>query len=284
MNTPTTNTMLRTLKHVCTAVFFTLLVLSWGIKSATAGPFTAIRIGDVDGFGYGTASGYQAANGGSANVDGAGVLGVGDFLPDLNGDGKVDQKNGDSFDWQSATETGGSALTGSGFVDQGSTGSQFTDMSFSGKSQTARFTFDFTVDAADIDPTTSVYFNLVFGDYDTGQSSVRYTFADASTLTQDLTKIGQGKKNDGMIQDAYTTFDFDNVFAAVDGGYAGYLEVEFVSKDDFIGIDFAELGATNVTTPAGAPEPHVWAMLGIGTLALFGYRKWGARVTKDTPA
>jgi hypothetical protein len=246
-------------------------------RPVEASPFTSIRIGDADGFGFSTASGYQAANGGSANVDGAGVLSVGDFLPDLNGDGKFDEKNGDSFDLRSPAELGGSALTGNGFTDQGSSGSQFTDITLAGKPQLATYTFDFLVHSNDIDPTTSVYFDLVFGDFDTGATTVDYTFADASTITQSVTKLGQGKANDGLIQNEYMTFAFSDIFTAVDGGYAGYLEVAFMSNDDFLTVDFAELGATNVASnPAGAPEPQTWVLLGVGLLGMLGYR-WRMR-------
>src|SRR5262249_55006440 len=42
------------------------------------------RIGDIDGFGYGAAPGFRAANGGLANAHGDAVLTNRDFLPDIN--------------------------------------------------------------------------------------------------------------------------------------------------------------------------------------------------------
>ena len=107
---------------------------------AAASPFTLIRIGDVDGFGYGTGAGFTAANGGPANLDGAGLLTAvggpgsgtpGDFLPDNNLDGATEQGRADDFDFRTAAELNGDYLEGSGFTDTASTGSDFTDVSMS---------------------------------------------------------------------------------------------------------------------------------------------------------
>lgn len=100
-------------------------------NSAQAVGFTSITIGDKDGFGYGTGAGYQGAYGGDANIDGKGVLGVDDLLPDLNQDKKLATYKGDDFDFRSAREKGNSYITGSGFIDNGSSGSKFTDISLS---------------------------------------------------------------------------------------------------------------------------------------------------------
>lgn len=109
-----------------------LLATMGGLLSTTAvqaAGFTSIRIGDVDGFGYGNGAGYTAANGGAANVDGRGLLGNGDFLPDLNGNEIFATYNGDDFDHRGNDAT--NFLTGSGYTDNGSSGSQYTDVSLS---------------------------------------------------------------------------------------------------------------------------------------------------------
>lgn len=109
-----------------------LIAVIGGMLSATAAQaagFTSIRIGDVDGFGYGTGAGYSAANGSAVNVDGQGFLGNGDFLPDLNGNSIFATYQGDDFDHRGSNAT--NLLTGSGFTDNGSSGSQFTDVSLS---------------------------------------------------------------------------------------------------------------------------------------------------------
>uniref|UniRef100_UPI0011784E05 hypothetical protein n=1 Tax=Calothrix rhizosoleniae TaxID=888997 RepID=UPI0011784E05 len=59
------------------------------MSSAQAAAFNYIRIGDKDGFGFGTGKDqegelYKGAYGGYANKDGKGLLGVDDVLPDLN--------------------------------------------------------------------------------------------------------------------------------------------------------------------------------------------------------
>jgi peptidoglycan hydrolase CwlO-like protein len=102
-----------------------------GASSANAAGFSSIRIGDKDGFGYGKAEGYSAANGGKANVSGKGVLTNGDFLPDLNKNGKLATGQGDDFDNRIGAEKSNKLVTGSGFSDKGSTGSKYTDISLS---------------------------------------------------------------------------------------------------------------------------------------------------------
>ncbi|MEM9091644.1 MAG: hypothetical protein AAGC93_23260, partial [Cyanobacteria bacterium P01_F01_bin.53] len=101
--------------------------------TAQAANFTSIRIGDMDGFGYGNGAGYKAANGSAVNVDGQGFLGNGDFLPDLNENGKFATYQGDDFDNRTDAEKSNVdvQVTGNGFRDNGSTGSQFTDLSLS---------------------------------------------------------------------------------------------------------------------------------------------------------
>lgn len=93
--------------------------------AAQAAGFTSIRIGDVDGFGYGDGAGYNAANGSAVNVDGRGLLSNGDFLPDLNENGIFATYQGDDFNHLDSNTT--NFLTGSGFTDNGSSGSQYTD-------------------------------------------------------------------------------------------------------------------------------------------------------------
>ncbi|MFK8184912.1 MAG: PEP-CTERM sorting domain-containing protein [Phormidesmis sp.] len=104
------------------------VLLSTG--TAQAASFSSIRIGDADGFGYGDGAGYTAANGNSVNVDGQGVLGNGDFIADLNGDGRMATGSNDNFDHR-AEEKSNYFITGSGFTNNGSSGSQYTDVSLS---------------------------------------------------------------------------------------------------------------------------------------------------------
>ena len=100
---------------------------------ATAVSFSQIRIGDADGFGLGTGAGLRGADDQPVNVDGVGILGNEDFLPDWNWpvDNLVQWSHGDDFDYRSAAEAGGSHLTGAGFADVSSAGSDFTDIALS---------------------------------------------------------------------------------------------------------------------------------------------------------
>jgi predicted nucleic acid-binding Zn-ribbon protein len=110
---------------------FTSVGSIMGASSANAAGFNSIRIGDKDGFGYGKAEGYSAANGGKANASGNAVLSNGDFLPDLNKNGILATGQGDDFDNRTDAEKSSKLVTGSGFSDKGSTGSQYTDISLS---------------------------------------------------------------------------------------------------------------------------------------------------------
>ncbi len=274
------------------------LWLVGGNGAAEASPFTSIRIGDADGFGFGTGAGLQAPNGGPANVDGSGILSAGDFLPDLNRGGVF--RRDDMFDYRSTAEHANAGVTGSGFTDLGSSGSHFTDVALapslypqysaagqvytpnglgqgganppairSGQWNYYQFTFDFAVNAADIDPTADLYYELVVGDVDSALPWV-YT---ASTGWQ----TGQ-QTQDGLIQSMNGTLGFDDVFTASAGGYEGALDVWLATTDILVAADFVELGTTApVTSPAGAPEPQTWALLGVGLVGMLGYCWRGRR-------
>ena len=264
-------------------------------SSVQAATFTAIRIGDVDGFGYEDGAGFKAANGGSANVNGVGVLGTGDFLPDLNGNGILATNYGDDFDNRTAAEIRKNYLTGNGFTDQGSTGSEFTDISLStsfrrtfpdtvahpfpgdGNPRTRSdnqpsFKFDFFVDSADIITGTPLYFNLVFGDYDVAPAQVLLTRVDGSTFTQALTR--QPGNQDGLIQAAFVPLEFSDVFTASGRGFDGFLRINFIAPNEpYTAFDFAEISTSQLAiAPEPIPEPSTtlgvlaFGALGVGSL------------------
>ena len=264
-------------------------------NSAQAAGFKRIRIGDRDGFGYGTGQGYQGAYGGNANVDGRGMLGVGDLLPDLNMDGKLATGSKDDFDNRSRKEKRSNYITGSGFTDNGSSGSQFTDISLSTSFiktnknkknynlKKKRFTqadvsnskvplpnlnFNFSVDGNDIKQGTDMYFNMLFGDYDVKNAEVEFTRADGSKFTSQLTKQQNNQGQDGLIQSAFVKLNFGDIFTSTNNGYNGSLQAKIIAKDEpYLTFDFAELSTNQISLDAqDVPEPSI----ALGILALSG--------------
>ncbi len=274
-------------------------------------PFTEIRIGDVDGFGYGAAAGFFAANGGAANIGAGGVLGaealptIGDFLPDLNGDGTVQISQGDDFDNRSAAEVGGTSLAGSGFIDMGSTGSQFTDISLSTSYDASSaannvfnantgtsgvggtfpmppsgtlpnqpgFVFDFFVASADITAGTPVFFNMLFGDYDIVPANLLFTRADTTTFTAAVTPQNSAQGQDGLIQSAFATLAFTDLFSAALGGWDGRIGVDFVAPNEpYTAFDFVELSVTPITLNPVPVPAAVW-LFGTALMGLIGFSK-----------
>ncbi len=285
----------------------TTLILT--MTSAYAAPFDTIRIGDIDGFGYGTGSGLNAANGGAANVGAGGVLGaealptIGDYLPDLDGDGTVQIFQGDDFDNRSAAEIAGSSLQGSGFTNVATTGSQFTDISLSQSyddssaagnvfdantgtsgaggpfptppspalSNQPGFVFDFFVASGDIANNTPVFFNMLFGDYDITPASIEFTRANGTSFGASVTPQNSALGQDGLIQSAFATLAFGDVFTAAIGGWDGYLMVDFLAPNEpYTAFDFVELSVDPIT-PNVVPVPAAVWLFGTALVGLVGF-------------
>lgn len=284
---------------------FCLIVLLAGSARADF----LVRIGDIDGFGFNLAPGFRSANAGAANRDGAGVLGEGDFLPDINRDGNLQRGSGDDFDLRSGAEVGNTAYSvGSGVTTAvGTTGSMFTDISLSTSydaSSAARkvltggnpidglefgkgglfpsppstslpnqpgFVFRFEVDKAALDPSSSIFFNLVFGDFDVVPARIRITGADQTTQNVGLTRQNNAVA-DGLIQEATATLDFGSVFT--DGGsvWRGALNVDFLAPNEpFTAFDYVELSTTPLVQ--SVPEPSGLVLLGAGIAVAIGYAR-----------
>lgn len=276
------------------------LVFLW--VSSSSATFTAIRIGDVDGFGYGSAAGFQAANGGPANPSGL-LLGPGDFLPDLAPaggapNGKVGTGNGDDFD-----NRFGEGITGSGFVDNGSFGSQFTDIALSTSYDASGaanqvfdantntfgsggtfpmspsamrpnqpgFIFDFFVADGDIIPGTPLFLNMVFGDYEIRPANVRVITETATGLP--LTRQNNAGGDNGLIQAVFTNLAFNEVFTPVAGGFEGSLMLDFVAPNEpYTAFDFVEIGVLQ-QRQVQAPEPATMLLIGTGLIGLAGFMR-----------
>ncbi|MEA5532390.1 hypothetical protein [Crocosphaera sp. XPORK-15E] len=237
------------------------------------GAFSSIRLGDFDGFGFKEGQGLKAAYGGTINVDGTGTLSTGDFLPDFNGDGKFSNRDaGDPFDNRSDAEVVGTSLTGDGFEDMGSKGSDYTDV-FLGKAfgykssstyghsfpdgdpntlpNTPGFKFHFKVAKAKLPQGTPLFLNVMLGDYDVEPVQVIFKGADGQTVTKDVIASAKGDK-DGIIQASYVPLEFDQVFSDGDvsgeaGYWVGYFDVDFDAPNEpTLAFDFAEIGTKQI--------------------------------------
>lgn len=94
-------------------------------------PSFFIRIGDVDGFGYGDGGGRLAVNKGLANPDGDAVIGTGDFMPNNDENRSMATGSRDDFDHRSYEELHGCAVVTHRCVDVATYGSHFTDIALS---------------------------------------------------------------------------------------------------------------------------------------------------------
>ena len=285
-----------------------IVALGMCVGTAQAGPFEFIRIGDVDGFGYGTGAGFSAANGGPANNDGAGVLAAFDFLPDITANGGVVTGNLDDFDFRSAAEILGTAHEiGGGATGVTTAGSDFTDISLSTSYDTSSaagivlvgtgpnvfgsggafpgdgdpntltnqpgFAFDFFVATGDIDPLAPVFFNMVFGDYDVIPASVSFTRADGTTFSVAVTVQPPG--SDGLIQATFAALAFGDVFTAGTGGWDGFLLVDFdAPREPYTAFDYVELSVDRISTqPPPIPEPASFLLVLVGAVAVARWRR-----------
>lgn len=267
------------------------LTAALGSSTVIADAFEYIRIGDVDGLGYGFATGLNGADGASANRGGGGVLSTGDLLPDLNNDGSLAWDTGDDFDNRDAETI---ACVGCLSIAAGTTGELFTDISLStgydtssasnqvynantssfgaggafpmppasSKPNQPGFVFDFSVAGIDVNPSADFYLNLIFADYDVTPAEVQFKRADATTFTEAVTV--QPGDEDGLIQAAFVTLSFSDIFTASGPDYTGFLEVNFDAPNEpYTAFDFVELSTDQIEIEP-TPVPPTLLLLGLG--------------------
>ncbi len=272
-----------------------------GVAAAamTAGPANAgeifVRIGDRDGFGLNDGAGFLNFEGAPVNVDGAGVLAVGDFLPDWNQDGEAGPFSGDDFDLRTELEAADLAVSASTLMNTGSIGSSFTDISLSTSFDTtfpppngfpdppsnnrndAHFLFVFQAKAKDVAAVETYFVNLVFGDVGFLPGEVRLTFADRSTVVIPIEPINANVE-DGLIDAAAFEAPAELLLTPEGDIVHGYLDVEVVTRpgvpggDPYWALDYAEISAAAIALcPADLDDD---GEVGAGDLAIL-LAGWG---------
>lgn len=241
--------------------------------AALAEPFRFIRIGDADGFGFaGTPDLVRASpppHTRPADSNGDGLLGEGEFMPDLNRDGGVAWVSEDNFDNRSPEETANRAVECMGClsIGTGTMGSNWTDLALSASApnvdwpdrdgprppNNALFIFDFKVAGDSIARGSEIFFNLVFGDYDIDPALVGVQFRDGQRR---LLRLANQGPLDGLIQGRTATLQFDEVFAPDGkGNWKGFVSVIFLAPaDPYTAFDYVELNLFGLVTASVQPQ------------------------------
>ena len=242
---------------------------------AAAQAFHHIRIGDADGFGFAVTENLKRplrGNGpGPADTNKNGVLEPTEFLPDLDGDGRVWFYGGDQFDhrWDVERTNRSIECIGCLSVSAMSQGSAWTDLSLSPASAAKdwpdlngsalpnipTFLFDFTVAAGAIVEGTSVFFNLIAADFDYDRAFIQVRFANGKRQTLTL-RTPIGPNFDGLIQESTANFDFENVFTADNqGDWRGFVMVTVETIfEPYNAIDYAELSVFAAVAARPVPD------------------------------
>ena len=260
----------------CLRVFVSNSVFAQGQPT----PFSYIRIGDVDGFGFGDGKGYLGAGKQAINSDSLGVLTTGDLLPDLDQRGEVKTGEHDNFDNRSEAEV-------SDDIDANSSegvesilvlsGAKNTDISAANSFEDhfavdsiwshsrgdygpgsallddnvkLVFEFEFTVRKDLVDSGQLLFLNTKYGDYDASGFGVNILINGGdSVISLPITQIDKGDNDerDGAIQGVPYDLKFEDIFTDPgDDAYHGHLIVEFNRKgggntEPYIAVDFVEI-------------------------------------------
>ncbi len=210
----------------------TLLCSSWvGADSITS------LIGDIDGFGFSSTTGLNSFSGDPADTNGNGILEPGEFLPDLNGDGRYDpaSPSKDLFNNQEAGDP------------------SFTDI---GLGINPILTLDFSYILPTGHTITSASFHIVMGDSSFAQRNSHIISLEGVSTGEIVASSSTG---DGNILETIVNFD-SFFFAALADGNA-QVTISYDNTDD-VAIDYALLQLETTV-----PEP---SSLGLLLLAFLG--------------
>jgi hypothetical protein len=254
--------MARTAAFPTAVITLIAAVFAWADAGA-AEPFHRIRIGDADGFGFTDTRPLKrpvmGVGPGPADVNGNGVLEPGEFIPDLNGDGRAWVYGGDNWDNRSDDERADRNHRCQGCLAIGpeTRGSIWTDLTLSESSDAkpwpdadgpaipnnATFTFDFTVAKDAVFPGSRIFFNFVFADTEVDPAVLCVSFAHAPP--RELNVLNQRDfDRDGWIQAKTAYLNFDEVLTPTEDGKAwrGWVRVVLdAAWDPYTAIDYVEL-------------------------------------------